>query len=450
MRDMTTGSPLKQILSFFFPLLVGTLFQQFYNIADSVIVGRLLGVNAFAGVGSTASLNFFVLGFAMGCCSGFAIPIAQSFGAGDMEAVRRRIGQTVWLALLVVLAITSLTFFYTDDLLRITNTPEEIFDDAYTYIFIVFMGTASMGLYNLSAAVLRALGDSRTPLYFLIVAVLLNVALDYLFIASFHMGVEGAALATVLSQLLSGVACVIYSYYKLPQLRLHRRDFKPHWREMGHIAYIGIPMGLQSSIIAIGAIILQSDTNALGTAAVAGISAGQKVQNIVTSPMFAVGTTMATYTGQNLGAAKPQRIRQGVRQISLASFFYCLAALAFVYFLGDAIAHLFIGEADPLVFENTQTFLLINGILYPFLVLVFILRNTIQGLGFSNAALLAGAAELVTRLVASRTIVRTYGFIAVVIAPTIAWVVADLVLFPLYILMMRKTERRLQAMGEQL
>ena len=315
-RDMTTGSPLGRILAFCAPLLVGNLFQQFYNLADSIIVGRLLGVNAFAAVGSTGALNFLVLGFALGICSGFAIPIAQSFGAGDAEAVRSRTGQLVWLGLIFSLGLTVLTFFTTDDILRLINTPAEIYNDAYTYIFIVFMGSGATILYNLSSSILRALGDSRTPLLFLIAAVIVNVVLDILFMASFGMGVEGAALATVISQAASGLACLLYMHARVPALHLSASHLRPSLRRMAYIASIGVPMGLQFSITAVGSIILQGAVNSLGAGAVAAVSAGSRVHNIMAAPMETAGITMATYCGQNLGAGKPDRIRKGVMAIT--------------------------------------------------------------------------------------------------------------------------------------
>ena len=270
-KDMTTGSPVRRILAFCVPLLIGNLFQQLYNLADSILVGRILGVNAFAAVGSTGALNFLIMGFALGICSGFAIPIAQSFGAGDEDEVRRSAGQLIWLGLLFSALITLVAAEWTDDILRLTQTPEEIYDEAYRYIRVVFLGASAMILYNLSSGVLRALGDSRTPLYFLMGAVSVNVVLDVLFMKVIGMGVEGAAYATVLSQALSGAACLLYMRRRVPMLRLSRDDILPDSRRMRIIAAIGVPMGLQFSITAIGSIMVQSAVNGLGTAAVAAV-----------------------------------------------------------------------------------------------------------------------------------------------------------------------------------
>ncbi len=444
MRDMTTGSPVRQILAFFAPLYVGTLFQQFYSLADSFLVGQLLGVNAFAAVGSTGTLNSLVLGFATSACAGFAIPISQSFGAGDMEAVRRRTGQTVWLSGIISLLVMAIALLFTEDFLRLTNTPADIFDDAYDYIFIILMGSVAVLLYNMAASILRALGDSRTPLYFLIVAVVLNVVLDWVFMVPIPLGVAGAALATVIAQLLSGLACLIYIRYKVPELQLQRRHLRPQWREMGRIAYVGIPMGLQVSIISLGFVFIQSATNMLGTAAVAAVSLSNRVIGIITAPIGCLGTAMATYAGQNLGAGRMDRIRQGVRQITVCSFFYCLFGLAFNYFLGEPVARLFVSDASAEVLHNVKLFLIINSLPLPVLTWVYILRSTIQGIGYSNEALLAGGAEVLARAGATFTLVEAFGFIGVAIAEPLAWVAADIVLIPLYFIKMRQTERRLR------
>ena len=293
LQDMTTGSPIRRVLAFCAPLLIGNLFQQCYNLADSVLVGRILGVNSFAAVGSTGALNFLVLGFALGICSGFAIPIAQSFGAGDEDEVRRRTGQLVWLGLLFTGVITLIALVWTRDILRLTQTPPEIMEEAYRYIHIVVLGAGATILYNRTSGVLRALGASRTPLYFLIGAALVNIVLDIAFMRLLGMGVEGAAFATVLSQLLSGVACLVYMWRRVPMLHLKGEDLRPDVRRMSLIAAVGVPMGLQFSITAVGTIMVQSAVNGLGTSAVAAVSAGSKVHMLVSAPLDSCGVAMA-------------------------------------------------------------------------------------------------------------------------------------------------------------
>ena len=436
-RDMTTGSPLRRILAFCAPLIIGNLFQQFYNLADSIIVGRLLGVKAFAAVGSTGALNFLVLGFALGICSGFAIPIAQSFGAGDTAAVRGRAGQIIWLGLFFSLLLTGLTCFFTGPLLRLTNTPAEIYDDAYRYIFIVFMGSGATILYNLASGLLRALGDSRTPLLFLIAAVFIIVLLDILFMACFGMGVEGAAYATVISQVVSGLACLVYIKAKVPVLHISASDLRPNLRRMGYIASIGVPMGLQFSITAVGTIIVQSAVNSLGAAAVAAVSAGSKVHNIVAAPLETAGITMATYCGQNLGAVKLDRIRSGIRTITVVSMFYCVLALGMNYFGSTSIARLFLDGSETAILADVHKYLVINSLAYPMLAIIFIFRNSLQGMGFSSSAMFAGLAELIARALVAFGFVGRYAFSAVCFVNPAAWLFADVILLYLYFTKLR-------------
>ena len=437
-RDMTKGSPIKSILAFCVPLLIGNLFQQFYNLADSIIVGRFIGVNAFAAVGSTSSLNFLVLGFALGICSGFAIPIAQSFGANDKKTLRRRVGQAIWLGAAFALLITAGTFFGTRKILELVSTPPEIFEDAYTYIFIIFMGVGATILYNLASGILRALGDSRTPLLFLVVACVINVALDILFITVFGMGVEGAAYATVIAQLASGLLCVAYIRRRVPILWLTKEDLRPDWREMCGMMSAGVPMGLQFSITAVGSIILQSAVNRLGALAVAAISAGSKVHLIVATPLETLGITMATYCGQNLGAHRVDRVREGVRKITLVAFGYCVAGFLISYFAGTGIATLFVDASETEILANVHRYLTYNGAGLPLLAVIFVFRNSLQGLGFSNSAMLAGLSELIARSLVAFGFVSSLGFAGVCWANPMAWLFADLILVPLYAVKIKK------------
>ena len=431
-RDLTNGSPLKGILPFCVPLLIGNIFQQFYNLADSILVGRILGLNAFAAVGSTGALSFLILGFALGVCSGFAIPVAQSFGAGDADAVRSRTGQLVWLGFGITALIMFITYFWTDDLLRAMNTPAEIFDDAYRYILIVFLGVGATMLYNLSSSVLRALGDSRTPLNFLIGAVFVNIVLDIAFMKYLHMGVEGAAYATVLSQLASGLACLVYMRRKVPMLRLSASNLKPDLRRMGFIAMVGVPMGLQFSITAVGSILMQSAVNGLGAGAVAAVSAASKVHNIVSAPMETAGVAMATYCGQNLGAGKIDRIRRGIWATLGVTMLYSAFAFLVNFTAGTAIATLFVSASEVEILRDVHRYLTVNSAFYPMLSVIFIFRNGLQGMGFSRQAMGAGLAELIARALVAFGLVGRLGFTAVCFANPVAWLFADSLLLWLY------------------
>ena len=441
-KDMTTGSPVKRILAFCVPLLIGNLFQQLYNLADSILVGRILGVNAFAAVGSTGAINFLILGFALGICSGFAIPIAQSFGAGDEEEVRRRAGQLIWLGLAFSVLITLVAAIWTDDILRVTQTPAEIYGEAYRYIHIVFLGAGATILYNLASGVLRALGDSKTPLYFLLCAVSVNIALDLLFMKGIGMGVEGAAYATVLSQLSAGAACVLYIRRRVPMLHLTRDDWRPNRRRLRMIASVGVPMGLQFSITAIGSIMVQSAVNGLGTGAVAAVSASSKVHMLISAPLESCGIAMATYCGQNLGAKNLARIRKGMNAVTVMCFVYSAAAFAFNYCFGSAVASFFTDGAEAEILDGVHRYLTITGAAYPLLSVIFIYRNGLQGMGFSQQAMGAGLAELVARAIVAFGLVGRFGFLAVCCANPVAWLFADALLLTLYHVEMRALDKR--------
>ena len=440
-HDMTTGAPLRRILAFCGPLLVGNLFQQLYNLADSILVGRILGVNAFAAVGSTASLTFLVLGFALGLCSGFAIPVSQSYGAGDEKAVRDRVGQLIWLGLAFSALIVAFSALWTDDILRLTQTPEDIFDDAFRYIQIVFFGAGATILYNLSSAVLRALGDSKTPLWFLIAAVAANVALDVLFMQVLHMGVEGAALATVLSQAAAGAACLVYIRLRVPMLHLRWENIAPDKRRMCMIAGIGVPMGLQFSITAVGSIMVQSAVNGLRTVAVAAVSAATRVHTLISAPLDTCGVAMATYCGQNLGAGKLRRISEGIRSITIVACGYCAAALLFNLFAGRALTAVFVGGAETAILDASEQYLATVGAAYPLLAIIFIYRNSLQGMGFSMQAMAAGVAELIARASVAFGLVSRFGYQAVCFANPAAWIAADAVLLFLYAFELQRLRR---------
>lgn len=427
-RDMTEGKPLKLILSFCIPLVLGNLFQQLYNMADSIIVGQFVGVGALAAVGATGSLNFMVLGFMNGLCSGFSIPVAQSFGAGDFSGLRRHVANAMYLGVLTAVLLTVLTMIFTPGMLRLMNTPADIYDDSYRYIIVIFAGIFVIMLYNILSGFLRAMGDSRTPLYFLVIASVLNILLDLLFILVFRMGVTGAAVATVISQGVSAVLCLIYIRKRFRILRFEREELSLSLPHAMKLISIGVPMALQFSITAVGSIILQSAVNTLGSGVVAAVTAAGKIQMIVVQPMETLGITMATYGGQNLGAGKIDRVRKGVRQSLALSMVYCVAACLLVSFLGYYIALLFISGGETVILSQVVQFLRINSLFYPILGILFILRNTLQGLGYSLLPMLAGAGELVARSAVAFCLVGAFQFNAICFANPAAWVAADILL----------------------
>lgn len=439
-RDMTTGNSAKQILKFSLPLLIGTVFQQFYNMVDSIIVGKFLGTQPFAAVGMTGSITFFVLGLVFGACSGFAIPVAQDFGAHDEAGVRRCVANIIHIGVIFGLVMTLVTTLLTRQILVWMDTPEELMQDAYDYLFWIFLGIGSLMLYNLLAGILRSLGDSTTPLIFLILSSLLNIGLDVLLVWTLNVGVKGAAIATVIAQLISGLGCLVFMIRKFPMLRLTRKDLRPDLPTIRRLSGIGFPMGLQFSITAIGSIILQKSVNALGTTIIASVSAAAKVQNLVVSPMDAFGVSMATFAGQNYGAGKIDRVRRGVRQVFWMLTAYSLLALGIVYFSGSTIALLFVDASETEILACTQHFLIMNGLFYIPLGVIYVLRNTLQGVGFSKIAMLSGLFELVARSVMGLFVVPKFGFNAVCLAHPTAWIMADLILIVLYSILMKRLD----------
>lgn len=432
-KDLTTGSPMRLILGFALPTLLGMLFQQLYNMMDTMIVGKLLGATALAAVGSTGSINFFVIGFCMGVCNGFAIPVAQRMGAGDYSQMRRYVANAAWLAIAFSVVLTVATGLLCGTILTVMNTPADIYEGAYWYIFIIFMGIPATFLYNLLAAIIRSLGDSKTPVYFLAMSSVLNIGLDLAFILVFRLGVAGASLATVLSQGVSGLACLVYMVKKFPILHMSREERQLDIRSCRALCFMGVPMGLQYSITAIGSIFLQSAVNSLGSLYVAGVAAGSKLFQLLGCPYDAMGATMATYCGQNVGAVKLDRLGKGVRACSLLGLIYALIAFGGMLLFAPQGAMLFLDPTEPelatLVDLTAQYIRTLTDFFFP-LALVNIVRFSIQGMGFSGLAILAGVMEMIARMAVGVIFVPMFGYTAACFASPAAWVCADLFLIP--------------------
>lgn len=437
MRNMTVGNPTSHILKFFLPLLFGILFQQFYTLVDTAIVGKFLGPKALAAVGSTGSVNFLVLGFCMGVCNGFAIPVAQKFGAKDEKSLRQFVANSIWLAIIFAVIMTVTVTLLCRNILTRMDTPPDILERAYSYIFVIFVGIPVTYLYNLLSAFMRALGDSKTPLIFLIISSLLNIGLDLTAILGFHLGVVGAAYATVLAQLISGILCLIYMIKKFPILHIRKGEWRLRSHCVARLCGMGIPMGLQYSITAIGSVILQKSVNRLGSVIVAAIASGGRLNMFIACPFDAMGSTMATYAGQNLGARKFGRVDQGIFSCCRLALVYSLLACLVVSFAGKYMALLFVDKSEVELIGLIGTFLRWNGIFYFTLALVNIVRFTIQGLGFGKLAILAGVCEMIIRSVAGFYFVPRIGFTAACIAGPMAWIFADMFLVPTYFGVMR-------------
>ncbi|MCM1102434.1 MAG: MATE family efflux transporter [Clostridium sp.] len=440
-RDMTQGNPVKLILAFALPMLLGLLFQQFYSMVDTIIVGKWLGVDALAAVGSTGSINFMIIGFCMGVCNGFAIPVAQRFGSKDYVSLRRFVANSVWVSAVFAAVMTVAVCVLCMPILKAMNTPDNIIDQSYDYIFVIFLGIPVTYLYNLLSGIIRSLGDSRTPVYFLILSSMINILLDIVSIRYLHMGVAGPAWATVISQAVSGLLCLVYIHRKFEILHLRPNEWRPDGDYIHTLLFMGVPMGLQYSITAIGSVILQTAVNGLGSAAVATVTAGSKMSMFFCCPFDALGGTIATYAGQNVGAKQPQRIDSGIKAAVLIGFAYSLVACAILTFFGDTIALLFLDADETAILSQVHRFVIANSAFYMALTLVNVVRFCIQGMGFSVFAILAGVCEMIARTIMGFGVVPLLGFGAVCFANPLAWVMADAFLIPAYLICRRRLRK---------
>ncbi len=442
-KDMTKGNAIRLIIGFCIPMLFGNIVQQLYSMADSIIIGRYVGKAALAGVGSAGSLNFMVIGFAIGVCNGLCIKVAQSFGAKDFSLMRKYIANALYMCIGITVLLTAVSIGLTNWVLKVMDTPQDIFEYAYGYITIIFAGIIFVMIYNFLSCVLRAIGDSKSPLYFLIIAALLNIVLDLLFILALGWGAKGAAYATVISEAVSAILCFVYILRKYPILKVKGEEWRFDIKLCLSLIAVGIPMGLQISIVAIGALILQAAVNAMGTDAVAAITAYGKIEILAIEPLDAIGITMATYCAQNKGAGQYQRIRQGMRKALLLSMTYCLFAMFIVCVMGRYLVLLFVKKEEIQVLAYAGKALLIQGLAYPLLSILFIFRNALQGMGYSFLPMLGGAAELFGRAFVIFTFVGGYGFTAVCFASPAAWLGVDVLLLVTYAIKIKKLKIQL-------
>ena len=451
-RDLTQGSPMKLLIGFALPLLGGFLFQQLYSFVDTAIVGRFLGYDALAAVGSTGALNFLINGFCMGLCSGFAIPIAQSKGAGNMTELRRFIMHSVYLCAVISVAMGLITGFGSPMLLHLMNTQDELMGMATAYIQPVFFAIPTTVLYNMAAGIMRSMGDSRTPMLAIVLAALMNIVLDLLFILVFHMGVAGAAWATVCSQLASGLWCLSVLMRKFPELKMQPDDKHIRKPFIRRLMSMGLPFGLQYSITAIGSVMVTISVNGLGTVAIAAVTAAGKLSMLFCIVFDALASAMATFAGQNVGAKKIERITQGLKSVSLVGCIYCVLAFLVIFFFGKDMVSLFVDADDPTVIaevlDKAQQFLTVNSAVYIPLLFVNILRFTIQGVGFTTVAMTAGLMELIGRGIVAIVLVPVFGYDAAVWANPVAWILADVFLFPCLVTVMKWLQNRLLLTGQ--
>ncbi len=432
--DMTSGNPLKHILLFSIPLLIGNIFQQLYNIADLVIVGRTLGVESFAAVGAVAPIFFLITFIIVGLTNGFAVVTGQRYGAKDINGVRNSFVISTILSTFVTVAVSIICSLLMNPILKLMNVPQNIYHNAYWYVQIIIIGLIVTTMYNMLASIIRALGDSKTPLYFLIVASIANIILALIFIQIFHLGVPSSAIAVILSQAISVILCVFFIKKRLPILHLHKNDWKLKFdKNFFDSAYehlsIGIPMAIQFSIIGVGILIIQSVCNTFGSNVIAAITAALRIEQIATLPMMSFGVALATYVAQNFGAHKFKRIRLGVIKASTINIILAVIMAFVMRIWGTDIISAFIGTNKTEIIDIAHQYLLISTIFYFFLGQIFIYRNALQGMGETFFPLLACIAELLMRAFAAVYLAIKFGYIGIFYSGPIAWVSASTIMF---------------------
>ena len=440
--DMTIGSPLRQITKFALPLILGYILQQMYLVIDAAIVGRWIGVGALAAVGASSSIMFLVMGFCNGACAGFAIPVAQSFGAKDYSKMRLYVANAVRISAVMATVVTLLSLMFCRRILQMVNTPADIFHDAYIFLMLQFAAIPLTFGFNLFSGQIRALGNSRQPFYFLITSAVVNVLLDVVLILGCGLGVAGAGIATWLSQALSVILCLWY-IRKHMQLLIPKGDERRFDNKRTSILLNnGVPMGLQFSITGIGIIMLQSANNALGTTCVAAFTASMRIKYLFTCVFENIGVAMATYCGQNLGARRMDRVTKGVKDAIKLMLIYFVFTFALIYPFADWMMRLFVDSGEAEVVGRAAQFMRIANYFYPALGILTILRYSIQGLGFSNLSMLSGVMEMIARCGVSLWLVPALAWTGVCLGDPVAWIMADLFLIPAFLWVQRRLRKQ--------
>ncbi len=441
-KDMTEGNVIRHILEFALPLLLGNLFQQTYNIVDAAIVGRFLGTDALAAVGASSSVQFLILGFCIGICNGFAIPVAQKFGAHEYKNMRLFIFNGEILTAFFAVVLTLACAFLCPQILHLLSTPDNIYDNAYRYLLVIFIGIPFTLLYNLLSSVLRAVGDSKTPFMFLAISTVLNIILDIFCIVILKWGCAGAAIATVSSQAVSGISCYIYMTKKFEILHIEKEERHCHGKSVIRLLIMGVPMGLQYSITAIGSMVMQSANNSLGSICVSGFTAGMRIKQFFMCPFDAIATAASTFSSQNLGAGKFDRVRDGIRKGVAIGVTYGFCAGLVLIFSGRILSMLFVSSSAVKVLDASAKYLRCLGFFFWSLGILNICRMSTQGIGYSGRAVFSGVVEMVARIAVSRIFVPLYGFTAICFADQTAWVCATLYIIPTCIFCVKKSEQK--------
>ena len=426
--DMTQGSPLRLILLFTIPLLLGNILQQLYNIGDSKVVSYYLDEHALGAVGMTAVISNMLIGLINGFTQGFGIMTANAFGARDKDRIRRYIAGSVLLTALLVVLLTVLAFTFIGDVLELLKTPAEIMDNALAYVRIIFIGILFSAIYNLSANILRSLGDSRTPLYCLTAAIVLNIVLDLLFVGGFGFGIRGAAAATVISQAVAGLVCLVYGVVRFKEYVPGREDFRVKREEMGDLFLTGLSMGLMGCIVNIGTILLQSSINGLGADTVAAHTAGRRLVDILMSLIYTYGFTMTTYVSQNAGAGKTDRIKLGVRIAAIIVTVESLVLIGFTFLFSEGIVSWIASTENDFICTQATMYTRVMICFFPALGPLFILRCTLQGVGKKIIPLVSSVLELSIKLLSVIWLTPKLGYLGVALTEPISWVLMTLIL----------------------
>ena len=430
-KSMVEGNAFKQILLFMLPLALGSIFQQAYNLADAAIVGQSLGADALAAVGVSSSVQFLVLGFCTGSAQGFAIPIATAFGAKRENEIKQLFYIGFILLFMIACVVTISCALLTNQILLLLKAPADILSNSYWYLFIIFIGIPFTLLYNYLAAVLRSVGDSKTPFLFLAFSSVLNIGLDFFCILSLHWGVPGAAIATVFSQAVSSILCLLLIHKKFPLLHVTAEAKVWDSEKAMHMANMGIPMGLQFSITAVGCMMMQASNNALGSNYVSALAAGQKINTFAMCPFEALGASVSTFISQNLGAGKKDRIYEGLKVGTISALIYSVVAGFILVFLGYNLGMIFVSSSEVNVLSYTAMYLKFVGINYALLGLLYIFRMATQGVGESRLAIQAGVLEMIARTGASLFLVTRLGYTGICIEDPLAWIFADIYIIPI-------------------
>lgn len=442
--DMTTGKILPILISFAIPIMIGNLFQQLYSMVDTAVVGRGVGAQALAAVGVTSPVTQLLLGLMIGMTSGMSVVFAQHFGSGDREKTRKAIASGIVLITIISAFVTVAGILLCRPLFRLINTPDEIMDGAVLYSVITFAGTAAAAAYNYEAGVLRAFGNSVIPLVFLVLTSLLNVALDLLFVLSFGWGIAGVAVATLLSQLISAVLCLIYMIKKEPLARLTKSDWKWDGEMARQHMKTGTPMAFFSSLLAVSFLVLQAALNSLGSADVAAYTAGSKMDTLVYQVLGAFGTAISTFAAQNYGKGSIERVREGVRKCLLITVCISLGLTALMFLFGQFFMQLFIDPAETAIMDSSMQYVRITSVFYVILGVNFIIRFALTGVGKTIIPMAVGISEILTRAAVTYLLVYRIGFLGMTFASPACWLTSTLLCVVCYKPMMDSAKRALE------